>query len=279
MAAGSYDDGDNVVLADLSLPSLFAGPPLAADGVTASLHQTSDGPQGAAIFSATNSGKVPRNAAWARLDRKFEPCLNLKERQAIGVRIEGDGQGQIIAIRLESPRHISYGAVADRYITVDFTGPRLFTLVETESNRWSDYVWNDGKWLYNVYRETIDFGTVESISVWYNNLAKDKQTRCSIGLIKALPMAACMVKNPVVTVNDKAIVLPVEMQSGSYLEFNAGNDCILYGPKGEVVSRVTPDGEVPVLSAGENHTQFSCDAVNGPAPRVKLTVISHGEAL
>ncbi len=292
MSAKSYDDANNIVLAEFSKPSQFEGPPRAADGVTASLSPGEDGPAGAGIFSAENSGRVSRNAAWARLDRTFSPCLNLKNHQAIGVRIEGDGGGQIIAIRLESPRHISFGAVADRYITVDFTGPRLFTLVETESARWSDYVWNDGKSPYNVYRETIDFGTVESLSLWYNNLAQGKQTRCTIGPIKALPLAACTVKNPVVAVNGKAITFPVEMQSGSYLEFNfpreigeaaisrgEGSDCVLYGSKGEVLTKVVPDGSIPVLWAGENQIRFSCDAVNGPAPRVKLTVISHGEPL
>jgi len=279
MAAGSYDDAKNIVLADLSDPNQFAGPLRAADGVSTSLHETSDRPKGAGIFTATNSGKVPRNAAWARLDRRFEPCLNLKDHQAIGVWIEGDGRGQIIAIRLESPRHISYGAVADRYITVDFTGRRLFTLVETESVRWSDYIWNDGKWLYNVYRETIDFGTVESVSIWYNNLPKGQEAECIVGPIKALPMVACTVKNPTIAVNGKTIILPVEMPSGSYLEFDPGNDCVLYGPKGEVTTKVTPDGAIPELSAGENQIRFSCDAVDGPAPRVKLTIVSHSEPL
>jgi hypothetical protein len=300
MSTKSYDDANNIVLAEFSKPSQFESPPRAAAGVAASLSPGDDGPAGAGIFSAENSGEVPRNAAWARLDRKFEPCLNLKNHQALGVWIDGDGQGQIIAIRLESPRHISFGAVADRYITVDFTGPRLFTLVETESNRWSDYVWNDGKWLYNVYRETIDFGTVESLSVWYNNLAEDKLTKCTIGPIKALPLVACTAKNPVVTVNGGAIAFPVEMQSGSYLEFNLpreigetaisrgeGGDCVLYGSKGEVLTKVVPDGSIAVLSAGENQVRFSCDLpanqhggrVDGPAPRVKLSVISHGEPL
>jgi hypothetical protein len=92
-------------------------------------------------------------------------------------------------------------------------------------------------------------------------------------------MAPCTVKNPVVTVNGREIVFPVEMQSGSYLEFDAENDCILYGPKGETVAKVRPDGEAPVLFAGENNIRFSCDGVNGPAQRVKLTLISHGEPL
>lgn len=279
MSTQSYHDANNVVLAELSNVSQFEGSPRAADGVTASLDETSEGPDGASIFSAINSGKVPRNAAWARLDRKFSPCLNLKNHQAMGVWIEGDGLGQIIAIRLESPRHISFGAVADRYITVDFTGPRLFTLIETESSRWSDYVWNDGKWLYNVYRETIDFGTVESLSIWYNNLPKDNQTKCIIGPIKAIPMMPCIVKNPVVTVNGKAIVLPVEMQSGSFLEFNAGNDYILYSAKGEMITKVRPEGTVPLFSTGENEIQFSSNAVDGPPTRVKLTVILHGKPL
>jgi hypothetical protein len=279
MAAGSYDDPNNIILADVSEPSQFAGSPRTAGGVTASLAGTADRSERAGVFTATNSGQVPRNAAWARLDRKLEPCLNLKGREAIGVWVEGDGQGQIIAVRLESPRHISLGAVADRYITVDFTGRRQFTLVETESVRWSDYAWNDGKGVYNVYRETIDFGTVESVSLWYNNLPEGRPTRCVIGPVKALPMVACTVRDPAVTINGKTVVFPVEMPSGSYLEVNTSDDCVLYGPKGEVIARVSPMGLIPLLSAGKNQIRFSSEAAAGPAPRVRLTVSSQGQPL
>lgn len=279
MAAGSYDDPNSIVLADLSEPSQFARSPRTSGGVTASLAKAPDGTAQAGVFSAVNSGEVPRNAAWARLDRKLEPCLSLKGREAIGVWVEGDGRGQIIAIRLESPRHISFGAVADRYITVDFTGRRQFTLVETESARWSDYVWNDSKGLYNVYRETIDFGTVESVSIWYNNLPKGQQARCIIGCVKALPMVTCTVRNPAVTINGKTIVFPAEMPSGSYLELNTSSECVLYGSKGEVIASVSPNGPIPLLSPGANRIQFSCDAADGPAPRVRLTISSHGQPL
>src|SRR6185503_2850381 len=129
-----------------------------------------DGGLAAGVLAATNSGAVARNAAWVRLEKRFEPVLNLKERQALGVWIEGDSLGEVVAFRLESPRPVAFGAVADRYVTVDFTGRRFVTLVETESARWSDFVWNDGKGVYNVYRETIDFGAIESASVWLQNL-------------------------------------------------------------------------------------------------------------
>ncbi len=275
MSAASYDDPNNIILTDLSKSNLFSQPPRSAEGVTATLEASDE----AGTFTAVNSGKIPRKAAWARLDRIFSPCLNLKSHQAIGVRIEGDESGQILAIRLESPRHISFGAIADRYITIDFTGPRVFTLVETESTRWSDYTWNDGKWLYNVYRETVDFGAIESISIWYNNLAQDKQSKCIIGPVKAMPMIACTLKNPVVTVNGKSVTLPVEMQSGNYLEFNSADDCVLYGSKGEELAKITHEGAIPSLLSGDNQIRFSCDRTDGPSPRLKLTVISYGRPL
>jgi hypothetical protein len=92
-------------------------------------------------------------------------------------------------------------------------------------------------------------------------------------------MVACTVKKPTIAVNGKTIALPVEIPSGNYLEFSEDNNCVLYGPKGEVITKVASDGEVLMLSAGENQIRFSCSAIDGPAPRVKLTIVSHGEPL
>ncbi|MBP7054070.1 MAG: hypothetical protein KBE65_23930 [Phycisphaerae bacterium] len=273
MSAASYDDPGNIVLLDLSEPNVPN--PTCADGVTAS----AVGSSASGAFTATSSGKVPQNAAWARLDRKFDSPLNLKGHQALGVWIDGDGLGEILAIRLDSPRHISFGALADRYIPVNFTGRRLVTLVETESVRWSDYVWNDGKWLYNAYRETIDFGTVESVSLLYNNLPPGREIRCAVGPVKAMAMVPCTVKNPAVTINGTTISFPAEMPAGSRLEFDGGDGCTLYGPKGETLAQPVPGGAAPHLLNGANEIRFSCDSTTGPAPRVKITVISHGDPL
>jgi archaellum component FlaG (FlaF/FlaG flagellin family) len=273
MSAASYDDPGNIVLLDLSEPNTPA--PSCADGVTA---KVAIAPSSGA-FIATSSGKVAPNAAWARLDRKFDSPANLKGHQALGVWVEGDGLGEILAIRLDSPRHISFGALADRYIPVDFTGRRFLTLVETESARWSDYVWNDGKWHYNAYRETIDFAAVESVSLLYNNLPQGKEVRCVVGPVKAMAMVPCTVKNPVLTVNGKTLSFPVEIPSGGRLEFDGSERCTLYGPKGETLAQVTPAGAVPLLVTGDNQVRFSCDPADGPSPRVKVTIISHGDPL
>jgi hypothetical protein len=205
--------------------------------------------------------------------------LDLSKQQALGVWVYGDGQGEILSFRLDSPKHISYGALADRYVTVDFTGWRYCELVETESTRWSDYVWNDGKWLYNAYRETIDFGNVESFGLWMNNVPAGKEVRCRVSPVKALPMVSTTLKNPAVTIGGKTLVFPVEMTSGSYIEYNSPTDCKLYGPNGEFLREVQPRGAAPSLRAGTNAVKFSCGSASRLTPRANVTVIAHGEAL
>ena len=83
----------------------------------------------------------------------------------------------------------------------------------------------------------------------------------------------------IIATNDKTIVLPVEMESGDYLEFEGGKICTLYGKMGEIIATVEPEGKVPLLAAGENRIRFWCDGHVEPPVRVKLTIISHGKPL
>lgn len=231
-----------------------------------------------ATLVAANSGKAVRNAAWARLERRFDPPLNLKNHQALGAWIDGDGLGEMVAIRLESPRHIAFGAIADRYVPVNFIGPRFVTLVETESTRWNDFVWNDGKGLYNVYRETIDFRVVESVSVWLQNLPPGRETRFRLGPIMAVPLSPATFRNPVLDVNGNTIILPVEMTSGSWIECNGADQCALYGPRGETLATVKLSKPLPSLREGNNELRFSCVPGPGASPRAKVTIFSQGES-
>ncbi len=280
MSAGSNDEPGAVVLGGLAGEDAAAWKASAAQGVVVSLAAAASGSSSPGAFiTATNSGKIDRRAAWACCRKQFKPALNLKQCQALGLWIQGDGLGEIIAVRLESPQHLAFGAVADRYITVDFTGKRWVTLVETESARWSDFTWDDGKGLYNVYRETVDFGTIESVAIWCQNLPPGKEVRCGIGPIKALPMLPGTLKDPAITIDGMTTVFPGELTSGSWLECNGPEDCTLYGSKGEVLGKVSPSGRLPPLRAGQNQAQFSCASRNGPSPRVKVTLFTRGEAL
>ena len=213
------------------------------------------------------------------MTKHFEPPLNLKDQPGLGVEIEGDGSGALVAIRLESPHHLAYGAIADRYLTVDFTGRRTFTLVETESTRWSDYVWNDQKGPYNVYRETIHFGAIESASIWLQNLPPGRETRIAIGPIRALPLRSVGVKNPKLTVSGQTVAFPVELKAGSWIECNGPDDCTVYGATGESLGKVKPQGDWPTLGAGGNTLECAFDAGDPIAPRVRVVTFAQGEAL
>ncbi len=279
MSAAPLSDTNAVLLADLSQANAAPWKATSAAGVTFSLVPATSQSDLRCLVLATNTGKVARNAAWVRFEKQFSPLLNLKERQGLGVEIEGDGSGALVAIRLESPRAIAYGAIADRYLKLDFAGRRLVSLVETESTCWSDYVWNDGKGLYNVYRETIDFGAVESVSVWLQNLPPGRETKCRLGPVRALPLRLGRVKNPKISLGGKTIEFPVELASGGWIECNGRDDCAAYGPRGESLGKVTPRGDWPLLDTGIVKMQFSCEASNAPTARARVTVFSRGREL
>jgi hypothetical protein len=279
MSVAPAEGTNALLLADLTQAGAAPWKATGANGVTFGLTPAESGSDPGCMVSATNTGKVPRNAAWVRFERSFSPLLNLKERQGLGLEIDGDGSGALLAIRLESPHAIAYGAIADRYVKVDFAGRRFFSLVETESIRWSDYVWNDGKGLYNVYRETIDFGAIESVSVWLQNLPPGQPTKCRVGPIRALPMRAGLVKNPRISVGSKTVEFPVELASGSWIECNGPEDCSTYGSKGEPLGKVTPRGDWPALPTGVAPLQFSCEPGNVPTPRARVTVFTRGNEL
>lgn len=281
MSTSSYDDPGNVTLFDPGDAEKL--PPLrSAESVSANLapvaSSSPDKPAG--LLTASHPGKVPRRGAWATLERRFEPVLGLKDHQALGLAVESDGLGEVIAVRLESPHHISFGAIADRYVTMDFKGWRTFALVETESARWNDYLWNDGKSHYNVYRETIDFRNVERASLWINNLPPGQQSRCVLGPIKALRMLPCVVRNPTIAVNGTAVTLPATIPSGGFVESGEQGEWTVYGPKGETVAKVTASGPVPQLRAGANQVEFSCaSSDDGPPPRARLVIFAQGPPL
>jgi hypothetical protein len=281
MSATSPADTNAVLLADLASEEATLWKGTSAEGVR--LVEPAQGPALPAsrrVLGASRRalGASP-HAAWARLQKRFEPPLNAKEGKALGLEIEGDASGALLAIRLESPQHISYGAIADRYVRVDFTGRRQFTLVETESSRWSDYQWNDGKHFYGVYREQVNFGALETISLWLQDLPAGSDTKIRIGPIRALPLRPVPVKSPRLTINGQTLEFPVELAPGSWIEANGKEDSQVFGPKGELLGKVMPRGDWPTLRAGANSAGLGCSASGDSNPRARVTVFGYGEVL
>ncbi len=275
MSAGSYDSPENVTLTDFSSVEDFLDRSVAS-GITANLQpsdaQVKFGPI-SGDYTATNALDT-RQGTWTTVGKAFSPPLDLSQQQGMGVWIYGDGQGEVLNFQVRSPEHI-VGAHGEHYVIVDFVGWRYFELIEPEGQRHADYSWPYGN-IYSIYRESVNYGHIEKLSLWYNNLPPNKTVICYLSPIKALPLVKVKLRQPVVTVGNKAVLFPVEIESGCYLEFNSMSDCKLYGPKGELISEVEPQGEVPFIEAGENQIKFTCGVSDDVNARANVTVISKG---
>lgn len=282
MSVRQYNDPSGIVVADFGHPELFIkeGNAEGVDGslVTSSEKQSFTGSCG--MFSASVSGVPAREGLWLKMEKKFDPWLNISDNQGLGVWVFGDGNGELLNIRLESPRHLSHGARGDHFIKIDFTGWKYFELVEIESSEFSNYIWPDsGFYVYDSYRHTVQFNNIDKLQLWYNNLPADRATRCLLGPIRALPLIPVNINNPWIMVNGQKITFLTTMKPGMYLEFRDADDCGLYGPKGEFLQNVKIEGTIPRLKAGENGIAFSCSGPSGINPRVMVTVITEGSGL
>ena len=277
MSAGPYNTPENVTLADFSDAGDF--PDRATEsGITTELQPSSMNMkigQVSGCYTASNTLEK-RQGAWANVGKAFSPPLDLSQQQGMGVWVYGDGQGEVLNFQVRSPEHI-VGAIGEHYVIVDFTGWRYIELIEPEGQRYADYSWPYGG-IYSIYRESVNYSQVEKLSLWYNNLPPNKTVTCYLSPIKALPLMNAKLSQPAVTVSDKTIIFPVEIESGCYLEFHSMSDCKLYGPQGELIGEVEPQGDVPLLETGENQVKFTCDVPTDVNARAYVTVISQSES-
>lgn len=276
MSAKPYDCPENITLADFCEPSEF-GERDAGEGVSAEFN-----PSGrerccgeSSVRFAALSRRKHRQGSWAKIGKLFEPPLDLSGHQGLGVWIHGDGKGQVLNIQVTSPEHITW-STGEHYVDIDFTGWRYFELIEPDGERYEDHDWPYGD-PYRIYRGAVDYGRVGALSLWYNNLPPGDPVKCHISPIKAIPLLEATLVNPTVTIGGGTVRFPVEIRSGSYLEFRSASDCKLYGPKGELVAEVRPQGGMPDLEPGENELSFTCEGPPEGNPRARVTVISHGE--
>ncbi len=283
MSVKPYNDPSGIVLTDFSKPTGFINESN-ADGVSGQINEsaekTESGEPGG-IFTAQSTGKSPQDGSYINIEKTFSPLIDLNKNQALGVWVKGDGSGQILNISVRSPIHISHGAHGDHFVKIDFTDWKYFELVEIESSKISDYIWPDDShfYVYDSYRHTVQFGQVEKLQLWYNNLPVGKKISTVLSPVKALAMVPGFVENPSVTIAGETIVFPVNIESGMYLEFLSVDDCTLYGSKGELLAEVKPEGNVPNLIRGNNEISFSGKGPNGINTRVQITVISEDDPL
>jgi hypothetical protein len=282
MSVKPFNDPAGKVLADFTKPGEFTkeGSSASVSGGIKASAEKSKTKDASCIFSAHNAEASYREGMWIKMVKNFDPLLDLSKNQALGVWINGDGNGQLLNFRIASPKHIAYGARGDHFVKIDFKGWKYFELVEIESSEFSNYIWPDsGFYVYDSYRHMVQFSDVDKLQLWYNNLPAGKEVSCMIGTIKALPMVPITVVNPEITIGGEKLIFKVMIESGMYLEFRSQTDCKLYGSRGEFLQDVQIDGEIPVIKNGENDVSFTCKETEGVSSRVQVTIINEGKPL
>ena len=275
-SARPYDAPGSVTIADFQDAGEFSSPTAKA-GVAAKLEPTTQvvkaGGTSARYTAPSTLGA--RRGAWSRVKKTFSPPTNLASCQAMGLWVHGDGKGQVLNLQLKNPTHLS-SVNSDHYIIVDFTGWRYFELIEPEGWRHAQYAWPYAGG-YAIYRQSLRYSSVEALNLYYNHLPPEDTVTCHLSPIKALPTARAKLSNVTVTVGGQTIRFPVVIPTGCYLELRSKTNCKLYGPKGELMANVTPEGDIPTLDAGENQIRFACECTPDVRPRAYVTVISSGD--
>ena len=271
-AAAPYEGKEGVVLADFATEGEFAQR-AAAPGVTHALSPATDKAEFAKTcgrYTALKSGA----GAWCKMGKTFAPEADLSKLGALGLWVCGDGKGELLNVQLTNPTQY-WPTFDEHYVKVDFTGWRYVELHlrERDAEAFGDYQWPYGD-MYSVYRSPLIRGHVSGLSLYLNNLPPTQGATLLLSPIKALPTVKVKLANPTIRVGGKAIVFPVSLESGAYIEFASKGDCKLYDERGAIVQNVEPQGEVPALASGGNDVTFACE---GPAARAVVTVISQGE--
>jgi len=280
-----YDSPGGKTLASWDSAADF-GSAATQSGVTARLSLSSEStPSGepSALLTAGNESGEPARA-WAIFERQFGDAVDLIG-TGLGVWVEGDGQGAVLNLQLRAAIHKA-GGIADHYIPLDFTGWRYCALVEPESDALSAYEWRHTRLLkdllgdtpgvtsfaYPMYHIWVDYSSIASLTLGLNNLPVGKTVQVRMGSVKALPLRPAKLINPSISIGDKSLMFPVELESGSYVEFESLEECKAYDAKGNLLGDIAPVGEVPVLYSGENEYRFESAVKEGTAPRAKVTV-------
>jgi hypothetical protein len=232
------------------------------------------------LFFARADSNTRHEGLYIKMVRKFDPWLDINKNQALGVWVKGDANGELLNIRIESPKHLSSGARGDHFIRIDFKGWKYFELVEIESAEFSNYIWPDsGFYVYDSFRHTVLFNKVDKIQLWYNNLPPGTDVKCVIGTVKALPMVPISIIDPEIGIGSEILKFKVKIESGMYLEFKSSEDCKLYGPKGEFLQDVQIAGKIPVVKNGDNDITFKSQGTNSISTRVQVTMITAGNPI
>ena len=209
------------------------------------------------------------------VSQKFETPLDLSKHLGIGVWVFGDGGGQQINIRFDSPHHLVSGHT-DHFIDVDFHDWRYFSLAEAENGTRPDVKWPvscDN--IYSEFRERVHYNSISEVHLMIIGDTKNLRFRT----VKALPIREDRLVDPTLEINGQTVTYEGTIKNGHYMEYTPGNRAVVYDSLGNEISEMKPSANPVEIPNGKSSVRFSCTTESGNQAAVCVTIRTNGGQL
>jgi hypothetical protein len=200
-----------------------------------------------------------------RTVREFETPVNLSQRLGLGFWVYGDGGGQYINIRLESPSNLVSG-FSDHIVVVDFTGWRYFALAEADNGLSNPGEYNNQ--LYEEYRQPVHYNSISKVQI----TVKGSTSNLRFRTVRALPLIDTYLVDPVLQMDGKNITFRGQIRSGHFMEYTPGGRAVVYNAVGNEISVMQPDTPLFRLPTGKSAIRFSGADQPGNNRGVRITL-------
>jgi hypothetical protein len=202
--------------------------------------------------------------------REFSQPIDLSEHLGLGLWVYGDGGGQNINVRLESPAYLASGHT-DHIVTVDFTGWRYFALAEADNGIaavMQSYSPLANDMIQHEFRNHVYYNSISKIQL----IIQGKTENLRFRTIRALPLAGTYLIDPVLQKNGQKIIFRGKVRSGHYMEYQPGGSAAVYDAAGNEISVMQPDMSSFKFLEGNNTLQFSGATESGIIPCIRITL-------
>jgi hypothetical protein len=189
--------------------------------------------------------------------------LNLQTRQAIKLRVKGNGKRGHICIRLHSIANV------DRIIDTDFEGWRDFVLVEADNATRPDTTFSTEERAGHLWGQTrfgFKFDRIHTVEL----LTDGDVEGVRMGDVLAVEETFDIFRNPTVKVGDTTLALQCEIMSGDYIEYD-GEKALVYDRYANV-KEVFIDENTLRVPRGKFEADFEAESLNRlELPRAEIT--------
>lgn len=223
---------------------------VSSNDVTQTLRREAGGKEGShfAVYQATS--KLPTAAGWSVMRSQFTPELDISKHAAIGLWMRGNGKGGKFKLQLLDNK----GKAMDYYLDNNYEGWQYHQLPRPAT-------------------DSIDYGAVRSLLIYFNGLPGQTTIACGLDGVKALPrLDEATLSNPWIQIGDSRLQLRETMRANQYLFGWPGEPIRSYGPTAADAS--TRDGVLQTieLPAGSHAVSFGHDGGSVASLRVRTTL-------